>query len=109
VETVLFRYRRGDAGADEIQAVVDQTLAELRASAGGAAGLDPGLLADAAVEVREGAQGADPILTPILIGISIGAGTKVAGALWEDVLWPALRKRLGVRVLGEQQAESPVE
>lgn len=112
METVLLRYQRGDAGADEIQAVVDETLTALRGPGDGeaeAVGIDPDLLAGATIEVREGAHGADPILTPILIGISIGAATKVAGSLWDDLIWPVLRKRLGARVLGDKQAESPAE
>jgi hypothetical protein len=109
VGTVRFRYQRGDTGAEEIQAAVDETLTALRDPASDearAAGVDPAVLADARIEVREGAHGADPILTPILIGISIGAGTKVAGTVWEDLVWPALRKRLGVRVLGPRKAEA---
>jgi hypothetical protein len=112
VETVLFRYQRGDAGAEEIQAVVDETLSALCDPGSGeaeTAGVDREVLTGATIEVREGAHGADPILTPILVGISIGATTKVAGTLWDDLIWPALRKRLGARVLGEKQAESPEE
>ena len=112
METVLFRYQRGDAGAEEIQAVVDETLSALRDPGSGeaeTAGIDRDLLTGATIEVREGAHGADPIVTPILIGISIGAATKVAGSLWDDLIWPVLRRRLGARVLGEKQAESHAE
>jgi hypothetical protein len=102
-------FQRGDAGADDIQAVVDALLDELRdtsseaAEAARTAGLDPREMADAKVEVREGAQGADPFLTPVLVGITVAVGSKIAESLWEDVLWPRIRRRLGVRALGERR------
>ena len=39
-----------------------------------------------------------------------GAGSKVAESLWKDVLWPRIRRRLGVRALGAQRtAENATE
>jgi len=106
------RFRRGDAGADDIQTVVDEVLAELSepeseaARAAVAAGLDPAVAGSAAVEVREGGQGLDPVLTPIIIGITVSAGSKVAETLWKDVLWPRLRRRLGVGAVRQAQDEA---
>jgi hypothetical protein len=106
------RFAHGDANADEIQAVVDQVLDELSdpaseaADAAARAGLDPAAAGSAAVLVREGGQGLDPVLTPIIVGITVSAGSKVAESLWKDVLWPRLRRRLGVKAVGDAQGEA---
>ena len=68
-----------------------------------AAGLEPAGLGEVQIEVREGAQGAEPVLTTILIGIAVKAGSTVAERLWREVVWPQLRRRLGTRVLGDRQ------
>src|SRR5437763_841460 len=44
-----------------------------------------------------------PVLTTILIGIAVKAGSTVAESLWREVIWPQLRRRLGTRVLGDRQ------
>jgi len=108
-QTVQWRFARGDAGADEIQSTVDEILVQLSDSASEAwdaaraAGLEPAGLGEVQIEVREGAQGAEPVLTTILIGIAVKAGSTVAERLWREVVWPQLRRRLGTRVLGDRQ------
>ncbi|HEY5783953.1 MAG TPA: hypothetical protein VIT65_04170 [Microlunatus sp.] len=100
-ETLQMEFRRGDASADELQQVVDEVLAELSAPdsevglAAQHAGLDANDLVGVEVSVREGQQGAEPVLTTILVGILVSAGSKVAESLWKDVIWPRIRKRLG--------------
>jgi hypothetical protein len=64
------------------------------------AGAESADLAGVTVRVREGAQGAEPILTAILVGIAISAGSKVAETLWTSVIWPYVRRRLGAAVDG---------
>ena len=101
-QTVQWRFARGDAGADEIQSTVDEILVQLSDSASEAwdaaraAGLEPAGLGEVQIEVREGAQGAEP-------GIAVKAGSTVAESLWREVIWPQLRRRLGTRVLGDRQ------
>jgi hypothetical protein len=108
-QTVQWRFERGDAGADEIQSSVNEILSQLAdptsevSGAARAAGLDLAGLGDVAVEVREGRQGAEPILTTIVVGIAIKAGSTAAETVWRAVIWPRLRRRLGVRVLGTRQ------
>ena len=100
-ETLQMEFRRGDASADELQQVVDEVLAELSAPdsevglAAQQAGLDADDLVGVEVNVREGQQGVEPVLTTILVGILVSAGSKVAESLWKDVIWPRIRKRLG--------------
>jgi hypothetical protein len=102
----LLTFERGDQSADHIQSVVDEVMAELgdpatqAAQAALAAGLDPVALGRASVEVREGGQGAEPILTTIVVGIAVQAGSKVAETLWREVLWPRLSRRLGKLAVG---------
>lgn len=67
------------------------------------AGLDPADLTDARAEVTDGEHGAEPILTTIVVGIVVSAGSKVAESLWKDVIWPRIRRRLGVRALGTEK------
>ncbi|HEU0087737.1 MAG TPA: hypothetical protein VFQ77_08815 [Pseudonocardiaceae bacterium] len=104
------RYQRGDASAAQLQEVVDEVLAHLAdpdsevASAARAAGLEPAELSDVNAEVREGAQGAEPVLTTIVVGIAVAAGSRVADTLWEEVIWPRVRRRLGVKALGARSA-----
>ena len=93
-----------------------EVLAELREpgteanAAARSAGLDPDVLADARADVTDGEHGAEPILTTIIVGIAVSAGSKVAETLWRDVLWPRIRRRLGARALGtERTSENATE
>ncbi|MGH3937491.1 MAG: hypothetical protein ACRDTG_02480 [Pseudonocardiaceae bacterium] len=103
-------YQRGDASAAELQDVVDGILGQLEepdsdvAHAARAAGLEPAELSGASAEIREGAQGAEPILTTIVVGITVAAGSKIAETLWTEVIWPRLRRRLGAKAIGERTA-----
>src|SRR5690349_12188548 len=113
--TLQKEFRRGDASAEQLQEVVDEVLAELRApdseaaDAARAAGLDGPDLAGARVQVAEGQQGAEPVLTSIIVGIIISAGSKVAESLWKDVLWPRIRRRLGWTAVKEEVEKSGEE
>jgi hypothetical protein len=108
-EMTLWRFQRGDATATEIQDVAREVLAEMREpgteanAAARSAGLDPVALANARADVTDGEHGAEPILTTIIVGIAVSAGSKVAESLWKDVLWPRIRRRLGVRALGAEK------
>ena len=105
-------FQRGDASADELQQVVDEVLAELDApdsearQAAQQAGIDTADLAGVEVSVAEGQQGAEPVLTTILVGILVSAGSKVAESLWKDVIWPRIRKRLGWTAVKEEVGAS---
>lgn len=106
---VQWVFDRGDAGADDLQHQIDTIVAQLRepdsevAAAARAAGLEPGDLGDVTVDVREDRQGAEPILTAIVIGIAVKAGSAAVEALWQRVIWPRLRRTLGARALGPRR------
>ena len=101
------RFRYGEASAAELQVVVDEVLAEMRDQTSEAAeqarraGLDPDAIA-ASVSIREEQQGLDPLATTILVGIGVEVGSHVAKQLWDLVIWPRLRRRLGAKAVGEQ-------
>jgi hypothetical protein len=105
--TSQLRFRHGDASAVELQAVVDEVLAELRDQASEAAeqaqraGLDAEAVAAASINVREEQQGLDPLATTILVTIAPGLGSHMAIQLWDQVIWPRLRRRLGAKALRE--------
>lgn len=108
-EMAFWRFERGDATATEIQDVAREVLAELRepdseaSAVAVASDLDPAVLDDARAEVTDGEHGAEPILTTIIVGIAVSAGSKVAESLWKDLLWPRIRVRLGARALGAEK------
>lgn len=108
---VELRYQRGDASADEIQEVVDEVLHELAVPGSEArlealaAGFDPGQLASARVTVKEGAQGAEPFLTAVLVGIVVSLGSKAAEAFWQEIFWPRIKRRLGAAALRGKAAD----
>jgi hypothetical protein len=98
--TVELIYARGDASADEIAAVVaEQLQSDDLLERVAAAGLDPAAVRGATIAVRERAQGLEPILTAIVIGITVDAGKGLAEAFWTKVIWPSVRRRLGARAL----------
>ena len=107
--TATLRFTRGSASGSELQDAARAVVAELAdpaseaAAAAQRAGLDPAALRDARVDVAETEHGADPFLTPIVIGIVGSLGSKVVETLWTQVIWPRIRRRLGADALGERQ------
>jgi hypothetical protein len=105
--TTRRRFTRGSSPASQIELVARAVLAELddpdseASRAARRAGLTPADLDGARIEVAEGEQGAEPILTSIVIGIISAGGARMAESLWVDVLWPRIRRRLGADALGD--------
>jgi hypothetical protein len=109
------RYQRGDASADEIQAVASDLLKELgdpdsdAAMAAREVGLDPAHMVGTTVEVKEAKQGLEPFLTAVLIGVTAHESSKAVEAFWQAVLWPRIKKLLGTRALGEKESARLLE
>jgi len=106
-------YQRGDASAEEIAGAVAAVLADSQlatsevARRAAAAGLDPEVLASVSVEVREDSQGLEPILTSIVVGLTVRAGEAIAESVWKKAIWPLVRRRLGARaLLGEAKTNN---
>lgn len=108
-EATPLRFERGDASVDDLQAVADEVVAELAkedseaSQAARAAGLDPRELDQVSVVVEQERKGVEPITTTILIAIAIKAGSHAAGKLWDDVVEPRVKKRLGVGAVGRRK------
>jgi hypothetical protein len=93
------RFARGDSSVAEIQAVVDQMLSELRdPKQAEAQGVPVGAAQAAEVEVAEQGHGVEPV--SIVIGLSLAAAGKIAARVWDDILWPRIKRRI-VKELGE--------
>jgi hypothetical protein len=103
--TVELRFQRGNASAEEISAEIARILADFDnpdgelAESARAAGLAAAGLSAMTIEVREGGQGFEPILTSIIVGITVNAGSTAVEEFWTKVLWPRLRRRLGPRAV----------
>ncbi|MHA6628072.1 hypothetical protein ACU61A_21750 [Pseudonocardia sichuanensis] len=106
VAAAVKRFERGSASAFSIEEVAREILAELdeptseASAAAERAGLRRADLVGARADVTEAEHGADPFLTPIIVGIVVAAGSKIAETLWTEVLWPRIRRRLGADALG---------
>lgn len=111
--SVEWRFRRGAVDAAELTEATRAVIGELAdpdstaATAARAAGLDPAVLARAAVRVREGEHGLEPIATTIIVGIAVKAGSAAVEALWRVVIWPRLRARLGSDAVGDPLPARP--
>jgi len=107
--TSELRFRYGQASAGELQGIIDEVLTELyddtseAAEQARQAGLDPHELAGADVIVREEQQGLEPLSTTILVGITARLGSHMAQTLWDGVIFPRLRRRLGAKAVGDQE------
>jgi hypothetical protein len=106
--TSQLRFYYGEATATELQTVADEVLNELGTPTSEAAkqarqaNLNPEILSSAKIEIIEEQQGAEPILTTVLVGITIQVGSDIAKRLWDEVIWPRLRRRLGARAVGDE-------
>lgn len=100
------RFRVGQAGAEQLQRAVDDALEQLRAQVddGGQPGgdWDRAELADLRVRASESEQGVEPLLTAVVIAFAGKAGKRLADRLWEEVLEPAIKRKLGGKALGER-------
>jgi hypothetical protein len=107
-QRVELRFSREEAGAAELQGVIDEVIAELDDSSSESAklareaGLDPGELGDADVSVAEEAQGVEPV-TMIIVAVAGSFGGEVAKTLWREVIWPRVKRRLGVAAVGPEE------
>ena len=102
-------FARGRADAEALQEVIDETLAALRGSDDEvlkqlkAAGFELRQIASVDVSVREDAQGANAVVTGIIVAVAGGISKDAAVAFWNRVLWPRIRRRLGSDAVGEER------
>ena len=96
MEEIVLRFARGSADAAKLQETIEQVLAD--ADLAGRADVPD------RVEVREEAQGFDPVTVAILVTLVKLSG-RVATDIWEDEIWPRVRRRLDDDALGERRDE----
>src|SRR4051812_38922435 len=102
-EAASLRFRRGEAGRNEVQTALGEIVAELCSSGDvptDEAGVDAAELDE--LVVHEEGQGVDPVTATILIGGGTKLTLHVLEKLWDDVLWPRLKKRLGGQAVGNR-------
>jgi predicted TIM-barrel fold metal-dependent hydrolase len=86
--------------------VVDETIADLRdptdviARRARELGLDPAQISNAGVQIEEDRQGADPIFTMIVVTLGVNVAAHVLTTIWDDLLWPRIKRRLGANAVG---------
>jgi hypothetical protein len=103
------RFARGQAGAEELQRVVDEVIAELgeadseSAQLARATQLDVDELAATRVTIQEDRQGVEPVSTTIVVSIVSGVATHIVGQFWDYVVWPRLKRRLGAMAVGPKK------
>jgi len=108
LSTTAMRFRRGQAGARQLHDEVQLALRELddpgsdAARRARGAGLSAETLASAEVTLAEEQQGLDPVTTTILVTIVTEFGVRVATTLWDAVVLPRLKRKFGVKALGEK-------
>ena len=61
---------------------------------------------DLAISVEESGQGLEPVSATILITIAAKLTEHALSKLWDDILWPRLRRRFGANAVGEEKKAS---
>ncbi|SRR5579862_3724362 len=104
--TQALRFKLGQASGSQLQEVIDDVLRELRTQIEQSPDTDTDLreLSALQVEVHEDREGIEPILTTIVLTVAGSAGKRLADRLWEQVLWPRIKQRLGGQAVGEREA-----
>ena len=103
-QSVLLRFGRGQAATDVLQAVVDEALTELADDAQArAVGVSPVDLAGVTSSVAEDRHGADPTVAAIVVAVAGGLTKDAALRLWDNVLWPRIKRRLGAKAVGPRR------
>jgi hypothetical protein len=103
---LTIRLGRGSASAGEIQACIDELLAELESgSAIAPDGVDgaaqPGI---AKVSVTEDSSGLDPLTSAIIVAIVTELTVAGAKALWSKYLLPGIKRRIGADAVNDDEA-----
>lgn len=101
------RFLEGAADLEDLEAEITSALAELGDSTSDLArsalmaGLNPGDLQSAGVSVRKEGDGFGPVV--LLIAISVPVTSHIIDKLWDDIIWPRVKDRLGADALGERE------
>jgi hypothetical protein len=106
--SLYFRGRAADL--DDLQAEISSALEELADPASGFAGqasadgFDSSEFARAEVSVMDDAKGFGDVV--VLVAIFAPAATHALNKVWDDLIWPRVKSRLGGDALGEPEKPS---
>jgi hypothetical protein len=101
------RFKAGEADLDDLRAEIASALRDLAdptsslASQASAYGFDSVEFTGAESSVTEDAKGFGPIL--ILVAILTPSATHAINKVWDDLIWPRIKSRLGADALGERE------
>jgi hypothetical protein len=110
-QSIELRFTRGSVDAATLESFLAEVLAEFGehdshdADWASEHGIDAQAVAESNARVREEAHGLEPISTTVLVTIGTGLGLKILESLWDDVLWPRLRRKFGADALGDRLGE----
>lgn len=105
--SISLHFRGGAADLDDLRTEISSALRELAdpttslAHQASAAGFNPAEFADAEASVTEDAKGFGEVL--ILVTIAAPAVTHALNKVWDDLIWPRIKSRLGGDALGESE------
>jgi hypothetical protein len=104
---VDLRFVGGAGEPEEIEAEIMSIFRDLTdptsevAESASAAELELPEMRGAQAKVTKEAKGFGPVV--ILIAISVPAATHIVNQLWDDVIWPRIKKKLGADTLGRRE------
>lgn len=107
-EEFVLEFDRG-AGAKKLQHALDEIVAELRtpgseaAEAAQAVGVEEAELKDITLVASEKGQAMDPLTAAILITVVGNFASDRLDELWDEVIWPRLKFRLGAKAVGKKR------
>jgi hypothetical protein len=108
--SLSLRFRGHAATVEDLQAEISAALRELGdpassfANRASEADFNAAEFAGAEVSVAEDAKGFGEVL--ILITIAAPAATHIINKVWDDLIWPRIKSRLGADALGEAEKEA---
>lgn len=114
-DTKLIAHDRGRLTGPELQQVVDDVLADLRAAKdldvlAGSTGLTAADVRAMTVKVSESESSIDPVTAFILVHLAGGALSAAGGGgaalFWKKVIVPRVRKAKGGDAIGEERTEA---
>ena len=104
-------FKRGQASADELQAIVDGILKDLRdpttevAARAKEEDLDSAEVGSATITVKETDQGFGPLVVAIVFAITTEVGKDAMMTAWKKIIAPQIEKRRDGLALGDELPE----
>lgn len=95
-----FRFWRGSSGAADLESAITAIVSDIKNERASDLVATPEIPEDFQVTVREESSGFEPVTTTIVLSFLGGAAGAAGKRMFDEVIWPRLRKRLGANALG---------